>query len=192
MTYLSPFSFKRPSQSSTPSAPSTLEPNPPSSTTISRSASGSDMDELRVKTTAPNQSKTAHYELNAVQDPALLAREGQLKAAHRIAHELAQTTGSKPDEMKFSVTVPEKRWLNELETGLRKLNNMAQPSGILGHIRQKAFRLRTGVQGPLPPVHFERDAAEPDSKMQVTLNLQQVAADDVVKFASFLRGYSGK
>lgn len=154
--------------------------------------SASDSDSTHLNASKSHSPATLHYELNAEREPALLERHGQFKAAHRIVEELAQTASPKPNEMKVAVTVPEERWLSDLETGLRKLNHVAQPSGIVGQFKQKAFRLRTGLQGPLPPVRYERDTAEPDRTMHLSVNLSTVQPEDVVKFASFLRGHIGK
>lgn len=130
--------------------------------------------------------------LNAVSNPDLLQRNGQYQTAHRIVDELAKRSTPMPQEMKFEVTVPEERWLKELEKGLQKLNNVVQPSSWWAQVKQTAFRYRTGLQGPLPTVKYERDTQEPNRKMNLTVNLTGVHQDDVVKFASFLHGRISK
>jgi hypothetical protein len=126
------------------------------------------------------------YELDAVENEALLKREGQLQAAETVLADLKRQTSPLPHEVCVSITVPEEQWLKRVETGIEKINRVVEPAGIIDRIKQKAIRQAVGLQGELHPVRHERDQNSPQYKMHVFLNLSGISRDDLERVSKFL------
>jgi len=135
------------------------------------------------------RSARTHYQINTVEKPELLERGAQTRAAQGFLRDLAQNAGPLPEEMKVEVTVPEAKWLKELENSLDRMNRVVEAKGLISSAKHATFRFLSGVQGSLYPVRYYRDDREPDRKMHLHLNFSGVSSEDLVKFASFLQRY---
>ena len=130
-----------------------------------------------------------HYQINTIEKPELLERGAQARAAQGFLRDLAQNAEPLPTEMQVEVTVPEEKWLKELENSLDRMNRVVDGKGMISSAKQATFRFLSGVQGSLYPVHYYRDEREPNRKMHLHLNFSGVSSEDLVKFASFLQRY---
>jgi hypothetical protein len=142
-------------------------------------------------TTEPDQCTLTptviHYEFNAVQNEELLKREGQLHALHRILQDLKARGDALPQEMHVSVSVPEAQWLQQAESGLEKINRLAAPACFADRLKCTVLRKMTGIDTPLQPVRYARDADYPEQKMHVTVNLSGLSAQDVDRLDQFIQ-----